>query len=234
MTNTLIIIGAVLLGGSIVFVVGRRIVRKISHGVSQASKLISTIKAADDEQMYRPKTLMGTESIHLAKISKDFPEFNERLAKSYVKSVANAYFTTMSTGKFPEDIKPICSEQFSFSCEADAESSDVTYADVKIHKIVISDYRKSGDEAVIEFQMALQYVSNRTNRLSQEKYKADYSYFLEYGGEGDAASLICQNCGAAINSLGIKVCPYCEAAITAVSIERAWKVTDFKRCTYGG
>ena len=207
--------------------------KSIQRKLSKVSRLIDTIKAADDEQMYTPKTLSGTESIHLSQLRKDFPDFNPTLAKTYVRSFVTEYFTAMREKRTDLTcFEDTCSRQFIEMMMAEFAAPAYTYSQVKIHKIVISDYRKNVDEANVSFQLALQYVSSKNNRLSQEKYTVTYSYFLETGAQGEMASVICQHCGAPVNSLGTKICPYCDAAITAVAMDRTWKITDIKKTTY--
>lgn len=207
--------------------------RSIKRKLSKVSQLLDVIKSADDEQMHTPKTLSGTESIHLSQIRRDFPDFNPTLAKTYIKSFVTEYFAAMKEQRTDlTSFEDNCSKQLIEMMMAEFASPACTYSQVKIHKVVISDYRKNVDEANVFFQLALQYVSSKTNRLSQEKYTVTYSYFLETGAQGEMASVICQHCGAPVNSLGAKVCPYCDAAITAVAMDRTWKITDIKKTTY--
>ncbi len=212
----------------------KRTIQKAKRAVQSISNVMDTIKTADDEQMYTPKTLSGLESIHLKKIESDFPEFNPSLAKTYIKSFVNEYFAAMKAHKRElTSFEDTCSKQFIELMTA--KFSDIkatTYSQVKIHKIVISDYKKTNDEADVYFELALQYIPSNTNRLTQEKYTVTYSYFLESGSQGEMASIICSHCGAPINTLGAKVCPYCDSAVAAVSVDRTWKVTDLKRTTY--
>lgn len=207
--------------------------RSITRKLNKVSQLFDAIKAADDEQMHTPKTLSGTESIHLSQLRKDFPSFNPTLAKTYIKSFTTEYFAAMKEKRTDlKSFEDTCSRQLIEMMTAEFAAPAVTYSQVKIHRVVISDYRKNVDEANVFFQLALQYVSSKTNRLSQEKYTVTYSYFLETGAQGEMASVICQHCGAPVNSLGAKVCPYCDAAITAVAMDRTWKITDIKKSTY--
>ncbi len=207
--------------------------RNINRTFNNVNRIMDAVRAADDEQMYTPKTLTGVESIHLRNIMRDFPEFNPSLAKSYIKSFMGEYFAAMAMRKTDlACFEDTCSRQFIELMSSEFSSPLETYSQVKVHKIVISDYKKMGDEAEVMFQLALQYVPSRTGRLSQEKYTVSYSYFLESGAQGEMASLICQHCGAPISSLGMKVCPYCDTAVAGVAMDRAWKITDVRKTTY--
>ncbi len=217
----------------IIMTIVRNIRRSISRTLGNVNRIMDAVKAADDEQMYTPKSLSGVESIHLRNIMRDFPEFNPSLAKSYIKSFITEYFAAMAMHKTDlACFEDTCSRQFIELMSSEFSSPIQTYSQVKVHKVVISDYKKMGDEAEVMFQLALQYVPSRTGRLSQEKYTVSYSYFLESGAQGEMASLICQHCGAPISSLGVKVCPYCDSAVAGVAMDRAWKITDVKKTTY--
>lgn len=186
----------------------------------------SAIKSADQEQISRPKSLSGTENIHRIGIDKDFPEMNIDVAKTLISNFLPEYFLALSTGDI-DRIRDNCSSQFCDKILAAGSLGKTTYKDVLVHKVVVSDYRKNSEEATISFQAALQYKSSKKKRLSQEKYTILYSYYLDYGDEGENVSLTCNYCGAPLEIVGAKVCPYCGAEISA-SIVRTWKITDVK------
>ncbi len=223
----------VAIASTVIYVV-YRIYKAISKAAKAVKDITDTIKAADQEQIYTPKSLSGVESIHLKQIKKDFPEFNVSVAKSDIKAFVNEYFVAMKEHRTDlSSFEDTCSKQFIELMMAKiSDLSYTTYSQVKIHKIVISDYKKSSEEADIYFQLALQYIPSNTERLTQEKYTATYSYFIESGANGEMASVICGHCGAPVSTLGAKYCPFCDAAITAVSVDRVWKVTDLRKTTY--
>lgn len=190
--------------------------------------IIDTIKQADAAQMSTPKSLSGTESVYRDMILKDFPEFSIELARSYIKGFLPEYFHALSIGDV-FGIRDNCTSQFADSLQSDIDTKKLEgkalsgFSDVTVHKVVISGYKRTNEEALITFEAAVQYRIG--TRLSQHKYKVLYAYFLQYGARGENESLKCQNCGAPIDSVGEKVCRYCGEAIKA-SIERTWKITD--------
>lgn len=198
--------------------------------IDSVSRIVDMAKAADQEQMTTPKSLSGVEYVVEPKIKKDFPEFNSELAKNYIKSFMPTYFSALSTGDV-SGLEKYAARQFCDAVAAQHNSANVVYKNVLVHKVVISAYRKQSDEAVVEFQAAVQFTTNKGDRLNQEKYTISYTYFLEYGAKGENVSLECPNCGAGISKLGTKVCPFCDHALPA-AIERTWKVTDVRRSTY--
>lgn len=208
-----------------------RILRNNIDNLAAGAMLAYTaVKAADQDQMTRPRTLDGTENIYRPEIKKDFPEMNFEVAKSLIRNFLPEYFKALSTGDV-SIIRDDCSRQFCDMLVATSDMDKKTYSDVKVHKVVISNYKKDTMEATITFQAAVQYQINNSSRISQEKYVIEYSYYLDYGDEGENVSLRCHHCGAPISSVGVKICPYCDSQIEA-SIVRTWKITDVKRSVY--
>lgn len=195
---------------------------------SSVSEILNTIKQADAEQMSTPKSLSGTEPVWRDKIAADFPELDLTLAKGYIKGFLPEYFSALSKGDV-SGIRDNCTSQLCESLKASLDGQRLEgktleqCSNVLVHKVVVSGYTRSNEDAQITFEAAVQYMLS--GRLSQHKYKIMYSYFLEYGSKGENASLKCQNCGAPISTIGEKVCPYCGEAIEA-SVERTWKVSE--------
>lgn len=231
MKSVLLMIIVVLVLALIVALVIYTIFNKIRAAVRPYGQILQAIKDADDSQMRTPKSLSGTEPVHRDKLNKDFPEMNIDVAKTIISNFLSEYFAALSDGNI-DRIKEDCSSQLCDKIIANAKTNRITYSDVKVHRVVVSDYKKNNKEATITFQAAVQYVSSRTKKISQEKYLVLYSYYLDYGDEGENASLVCPYCGAPIDTIGMKVCPYCDNAIEA-SIVRTWKITDVKYNTYG-
>lgn len=190
--------------------------------------ILSAVKQADAAQMSTPKSLSGTEPVYRDMILKDFPEFGIELARSYIKGFLPEYFNALSSGDFL-GIRDNCTSQFVDSLQSGIDSKRLEgakpneYSAVKVHKVVISGYKRTNEEAIVTFDAAVEYRIGE--KLSQHKYKILYVYFLQFGSKGENESLKCQNCGAPISSVGEKVCPACGEAIEA-SIERTWKIAD--------
>ena len=177
--------------------------------------------------MRTPLTLSNNESVMLMRIRKDFPEFNADVAKQTVSGAVAEYFAVLSSGTGIEKLKGVCTAAFVNELDGIVQNGTYRYNDVKLHKTVICDYRKRADEAVITYQTALEYaLPNKA--LSQHICETKYVYYLSQDSDGENASLICQNCGAPISTVGIKVCEYCGAQINA-SVERTWKVNAINK-----
>lgn len=198
-----------------------------------ASLIFKQIKDATDEVENTPKSLTGVEGIHMPKIKADFPEFDLPLVKSYIKSFALDYFAAMTAGEIVRSkFQKNCSNQLIDMMIAQANSSR-SYKDAKVHKVVVSDYRKSNYDVSVVFELAVEYRYNGKSQLSQEKYEVWYTYFLEDGAHQELSSMKCPHCGAPIEKVDRSYCPYCDYPLDvheeAIVIDRTWKITDMKK-----
>lgn len=236
MKTILITVGVIIAALLAIIVTIALVVMAVVHKhMGSLSAVVKSVKEASDEVENTPKSLMGVEGVVLPKIKADFPEFDPRLMKSYVKSFALDYFAAMTAGKATaSSFQKNCSRQFCEMIIAQAPTAG-KFADAKVHKVVISDYRTSEYDATVVFQLAVEYRYNGKSNRSQEKYEVDYSYFLEdYSGHQEISSMKCPNCGAPIESLDRGNCPYCDYKLDvheeAIVLDRTWKITDIKKC----
>ena len=69
--------------------------------------------------------------------------------------------------------------------------------------------------------------SHQTDRPAPHKRQTvcetELVYIYDSGKAGAAASVVCPNCGAPVEQLGVKQCRYCGSALE-ISGMRAWKV----------
>lgn len=234
MKTLLIIIGSVIaLILILILVIVLSVVIFARKNLGSLSLAAKHIRDATEEAEHTPRSLSGVESIHLREIKKDFPEFDSGLVKSYIKSFAKLYFAAVSGEKADMSaLEDCCSRQFMdyiISHSSEGES----FKGVKIHKVVISDYRKTNYDANIIFELAVEYRRGNRSAVSQEKYEAVYTYFLEDGVHEELSSMKCPNCGAPIESVKRDFCPYCDHRLDiheeAIVIDRTWKVTDMRK-----
>lgn len=214
---------------AIVFAVGV-LVRKY---IGPASLVMRQIKEATEEVENTPKSLTGVEGIHMPKIKADFPEFDLPLVKSYIKSFTLDYFAAMTAGEVVRSkFEKNCSHQLIDMMIAQAQDGK-SYKQAKVHKVVVSDYRKSTYDVSVVFELAVEYRFNNRSQLSQEKYEVWYTYFLEDGAHQELSSMKCPHCGAPIESVDRSRCPYCDYPLDvheeAIVINRTWKITDIKK-----
>lgn len=235
MKTLLLVVGIIIAVALVIIaIVVLSIIRCVHKNIGSLGSVAQQIKEASDEIDNTPKTLASVEGVYMRQIKEDFPEFNLQLVKSYIKSFAAMYFTAVSGGKFVKsDFEEHCSHQL-IDLIAAKSSSGETFKNVKIHKIVVSDYRKSTYDVSVIFALAVEYRHNNRSNVSQERYEVAYTYFLEDGAHQELSSMKCPNCGAPIESLERDFCPYCDYKLNineeAIVIDRTWKITDIKIC----
>ena len=184
------------------------------HGYCSYRHIIfAKIKISDIETQYA----VGSPGI--------YNSYDENIARSIVENTVMKYFLVIN-GEASENQLEYCTEAFKQRAATMAKdnSSTVTpkhYDDIHIHKSQVASYHRDHDAATAKFQVSLEYKLNGIK--AQHIYEADYSYYLSMGIEGENASLICQFCGAPVDTAG-SVCPYCGSEIHS-SVERTWKVS---------
>lgn len=95
--------------------------------------------------------------------------------------------------------------------------------DLKIHKVILHDYQRAGNEKTIIFQAAAQYAEGA--QTVQRRYCLHYAYLLPQDAGATVAGS-CPNCGAAFTSTAQTRCPYCGSLVANV-LGNTWQFTDF-------
>lgn len=199
--------------------------RTLGQQLSRANSLLKTINDATEERQNNAMQFTYVDPNVVNNIKKDFPDYDEKIAKSIVENTVMKYFLVIN-GEANEDDLEYCTAAFKQRVATMAKDNSSTalpkhYDDIHIHKSQVASYHKDKDAATATFQVSLEYTLN--NIKAQHIYEADYSYYLSMGNEGENASLICQFCGAPVDTTG-DVCPYCGSEIHS-SVERTWKVS---------
>ena len=220
----LIIAVVILLAVIIAVVKIRRRMRRFfnSAEVRLVRELVRSAQNGELQQEEPPKSLGGMTSIYLPQILRDFPEFNwEELRAEVERSVK----------------------------ELLEEKNVRTAGEVRIHKTVISRYQKYHGTASILCETAAEYwmetenqrngkivacnVRQSGNGVTQQTRKkqticeAELIYVYDSSLSGTAASLVCPNCGAPVEQLGVKQCRYC-GSILEVSGAKSWKIQNVR------
>lgn len=225
-----VIIGLVILAALIAAVKIRRRMRRFfnSAEVRLVRELVRSAQNGELQQEEQPKSLGGMTSIYLPQILRDFPEFNwEELRAEVERSVKELLETK--------------------NVRADGA--------VRVHKTVISRYQKYNGTASILCETAAEYWTTTENqrngqtvasnvrqsakgpigqndavqqaRKKQTVCEAELVYVYDSSLSGAAASLVCPNCGASVETLGVKKCRYC-GSVLEVSGARSWKVQNVR------
>lgn len=208
----------------------RSVKSKLGGEIGRARSLLKAINDATEENMSQPMSFTVVDPTILQRVAKDFPEFDDRVARSIVENAVRAHFLVIN-GEESADSLTGCSKALVETLRAKAADNasspkPVHYDNIVIHRSQITGYRRNNEVAAVTYQVALEYLTGGTK--AQHIYDADYTYFLSVGDEGENVSLICQHCGAPVETTGEKVCPYCGAEIHS-SIERTWKVSRIGR-----
>lgn len=163
----------------------------------------------------KPRSLAGMDRLCLPQIAKDFPEFNWSEWKAQIET----------------ELK---------------KKLEKEYHKVYIHRTVISRYQKEKGlcrvlcESAVEYESELEYEkkaeyekrpemqSELYTNLIQTVYETELIYvYEEENMSGSAVSLVCPNCGAPIQNLGLKKCEYC-GSVLEVQNKKAWRLLEMR------
>ena len=103
----------------------------------------------------------------------------------------------------------------------DYDGKNVKFNEFKIHKTVLSDYRKEKGIATIYFSSAFEYILSVDGKetKTQDRAKTEFIYIIdeaEIGRNQNAIDFRCPNCNSPITNLGQKKCSYCGTAVVEV------------------
>ncbi len=94
---------------------------------------------------------------------------------------------------------------------------------VKIHNVVIRDYKKHKFESVIVMQASAEYIEG--SRKHQKRYNFNYVYALLGAEDETNIAAVCPSCGGPISDTSLANCEYCGARLVKL-IEQSWKVKE--------
>jgi hypothetical protein len=171
------------------------------------------------EEENKPKTVGGATDLYLNKIHKDFPDFHYSEAKNSMKVFIAEYLDIIyrQNSRFEEsniDDRLLTNIQL--------ESMIVRPTNVVMNNMAICDYTKSSDYATITFNVSAGYNIGTTRH--EKLYAVEYTFKL-LDGHMLTEALLCNNCGGALNSTSIKICPYCDTRIIRDTI-MTWKFSS--------
>lgn len=190
-----------------------------------------------------PVSLSGMERIYGPMIERDFPELNLEELKKRAERLA---YTTL-TAIDQEDLTLLSesAEQYRTQVKQHLDRLASTgaherFADITLHRIVLSDYQKQAGTSRISFQIA---IGSNYQRSSQDQPSGmadgmrQFAFEIEalYVQDLDALStdttaaraFNCPNCGAPVPGLGDLQCQYCGSAIEPINV-RVWTFAGFQ------
>ncbi len=194
----------------------RRILDKAGFSGMNLGDVIKEARLEDQEE---EKSLSSMDSIYLEQIKRDFPDINinelKRKAEKVVLDVFNAVEKS-DTSKLTGKIKSYADDMIN-----DYKGKSVKFNDFKIHKTVVSSYKKDNAVATIYFSSSFQYYLeiNSKSVKTQDRAKVEFIYIIdenEIGEEVNVLGIHCPNCGSPIKRLGEKKCSYCGSAVKEI------------------
>lgn len=219
-------------------------VKQYSNALFGTDNPLEGMKRVEMEEAATPKSVSGATSLYLPQIMKDFPEFHldemksraENVLVSYLRSIDESNASLLTEGL--DELKAELSMRINMNRDRGVKEN---YQRINVHRTEIYQYRKANGRCSVVFQTAVEYihyvekagkiVEGRKDLKTQSKYNIELVYIqdrntVENMGES-GAGLNCPNCGAPLESLGAKVCKYCDTPVVEFNI-RTWNFSSVK------
>lgn len=227
----------------------RRVTDRLASAMG-AKSILDGLEQIQKDNSERPKSLNGMNDIYLPRIERDFPDFN---LDQFIQKANSDLIKTLNAieSQDVDSLKGIVSVSFFEKAKNivdDLKSQNIVqkYDDIRIHKTVLSRYRKEPGHCLITLQSSVEFFDYRmrdekvidgSNSLkSQVRYEVDMINIQDLNKiqlhsstytEG-AFGMHCPNCGAPVSMLGVKHCEYCGSPLMEIQIH-SWHFSDFRR-----
>lgn len=218
--------------------------REFSRMMFGTDNLREGIRRQEAEYASAPKSVSGATSLYLPQIMRDFPEFHldemkrraEGVLRAYLQGIHEEDSGVLDTVDVTEELK----DKLGMKIRAlQNDGCHERFEQIKIHRTEIHRYRKEKGRTSIVFQSSVGHITylekdgklirGKKDRLTQNRYNVELCYIqdraLVNGMDSVGYSMICPNCGGAINILGDKECPYCGSAVKEFNI-KVWYFHD--------
>lgn len=219
-------------------------VRHFSKSFFGTPDLLEGLRQQKWENSFKPKSLHSMEAVYLPRIQRDFPGLNIEELKKKSESILLSAFQALASKNErvlnPDAGKEIREKVQSRIRELQQTGRQQVYDRLRIHKTVVSDYKKDHGQVWLILQIALEgyiylldgnkLLEGEREVLSQCVYTLTYLYVQDeerLGGK-EVLGLQCPHCGAPVKTLGHKFCDYCGSGIQEVNL-RVWHLIDYKR-----
>ena len=205
---------------------------------------IEGMKKVELEGSMVPKSVSGATSLYLPQIMRDFPEFHLDEMKSRVQNVLVSYLRSIDESNASlltegmDELKAELSMRINMNRDRGVREN---FQRINVHQTEIYQYRKASGRCSVVFQTSVEYlhyversgkvVEGRKDLKTQSKYNIELVYIqdretIENIGES-GLGLNCPNCGAPLESLGAKVCKYCDTPVVEFNI-KTWGFSSVK------
>ncbi len=220
-------------------------VKKFSQDVFGTESLLEGFNKQQMEYATTPKSVAGMTSVHLPRITADFPDFHFDEMKERAEHILVDYLMSIHEGqsRLPDYANSDLKYQLDqYLINLQNKDYKEHFTSIKNHDCQITHYSKIQGKCKIVFQATIQYyhyIENRDGKiikgskeiLEQGRYNIDIIYIqdrdlVETTAE-TSLGVNCPNCGAPIKTLGEKSCPYCGCAIVTLNIN-TWSFSDIR------
>lgn len=219
-------------------------IRRFSRQVFGTETLGEGLAKDKLERSLRPRSLQSMEPVYLPRIKKDFPELNIEELKTRGEGILLSQLRSLASQDIDKLVtyadKEIRTDTLTKIQDLRDNRTELVFKDLKIHKSVVSDYKKDQGQVWITLQTGLQGIiyslregrleTGEDSMLSQKVYRLSYLYVQDPDKVKDkeVLGLNCPNCGAPIRSLGNKVCDFCGSGISEVNY-KVWRLMDIRK-----
>ena len=231
----------------IVYYAYRNISKKVRRFSSMAfgtQNLMQGLKQVEQDYAVTPKSVSGATSLHLPRITKDFPDFHyeemkrraENVLLSYLQSIDEDNASCLTEGM--DELKDKLNMQLE---RLRSNGIRVHFDDPRLHRTEIYQYRKDKSRCSVVFQSSIEYhyyeekngaiVAGSRTTTKQSRYNVECIYIQDRDlieNTRDAGlGMTCPRCGGVLSGVGAKVCMYCDSPIIEFNI-RTWHFSDVK------
>lgn len=242
----LVIAAVVFAGGGIAVTSVKRRLEQFSTAAFGTKSLAEGVERQADLLAETPKSVSGMTRIFAPQIARDFPDFQVEQFRNKAENLLTRALQAVSEenadllGEVSPELRRQVENQIRDNCAAGIRE---VYAQIRIHRTEIADYRKAGGMCIITFQSAVEcYHYKEQNgavtegdreRKTQTKYNTELMYIQDerLAKTDNAVGTTCPNCGAPVITLGNMRCEYCGLAVTPLNI-KVWTLHRYYEVDY--
>lgn len=221
-------------------------VRGFSREIFGTDSLMEGLRKQEEELSVTPASVSGMTRIFEPQIQKDFPEFNWVQFKNKAEEVLRVSLlaiTTQSMEQMSETSEALKEQVQGRILENQTAGVREVYDRIGIHQTEIAKYEKKNGRCIVTLQSAVEHIhykekgvkllSGKKDLLEQTKYNMELMYIQDesIANNSHGVGLTCPNCGAPIQTLGIKHCEYCGSEVVPINMQ-VWSLQHFYEVTY--
>ena len=218
----------------------RSVTRTLNSQMMHAAKTILN-SLNDNPTGIPPYSVPNLTAVYKPKIERDFPEMSyermESMAKSGMIAILNAV-ESKKTDSVKDSSLNLQNQLKVIVEDYSRRSEDIHYDNVDIHAVAIESYNSTKTTATAVFQVSLQSLAYRTkngavisgsNTVPRQNL---FSITLMHNQAGASGSkhyfeVNCPNCGAPIEDMSSRSCPFCGSGLVPV-VDKIWQIDSFK------